>query len=189
MLKGAKTSLWIRQIQLGLGGLVIGTIGAYSQDGAIIAKNGFFQVGLGFGVWGLGFRVEQVGAIIAKNGFFQVGLGSKAKKVISSNQDRSPKDNTKWKNQNPISLSTPPPPPRCCLQGYTNFIWMVVCINSLGGLLVAVVVKYTDNIAKAFAVSVSIVLSSFISVPLFGIPITLLFMIGTGTTKTLESTP
>lgn len=106
MLKGAKTSLWIRQIQLGLGGLVIGTIGAYSQDGAIIAKNGFFQ-------------------------------------------------------------------------GYTNFIWMVVCINSLGGLLVAVVVKYTDNIAKAFAVSVSIILSSFISVPLFGIPITLLFMIGT----------
>jgi UDP-sugar transporter A1/2/3 len=57
MLKGAKTSLWIRQIQLGLGGLVIGTIGAYSQDGAIIAKNGFFQVGLGFGVWGLGFGV------------------------------------------------------------------------------------------------------------------------------------
>ena len=79
--------------------------------------------------------------------------------------------------------------PPSCLQGYTNFIWMVVCINSLGGLLVAVVVKYTDNIAKAFAVSVSIILSSFISVPLFGIPITLLFMIGTGTPEPLDFTP
>ena len=48
MLKGAKTSLWIRQIQLGIGGLAIGTFGAYANDGAKIVENGFFQVCL---VW------------------------------------------------------------------------------------------------------------------------------------------
>jgi len=106
MLKGAKTSLWIRQIQLGVGGIAIGTFGAFSKDGNVIKEHGFFQ-------------------------------------------------------------------------GYTGFVWFLVCLNSLGGLLVAVVVKYTDNIAKAFAVSISIILSAIISIPLFGNSISGLFFIGT----------
>jgi UDP-sugar transporter A1/2/3 len=36
---------------------------------------------------------------------------------------------------------------------------------------VAVVVKYADNLYKAFAVSISIVLSSLISIPLFNFSI------------------
>ena len=32
--------------------------------------------------------------------------------------------------------------------GYDNFVWFTVLQNALGGLLVAVVVKYADNILK-----------------------------------------
>ena len=32
--------------------------------------------------------------------------------------------------------------------GYDNFVWFTVMQNALGGLLVAVVVKYADNILK-----------------------------------------
>ena len=32
--------------------------------------------------------------------------------------------------------------------GYDNFVWFTVAQNALGGLLVAVVVKYADNILK-----------------------------------------
>ena len=32
--------------------------------------------------------------------------------------------------------------------GYDNFVWFTVAQNALGGLLVAVVVKYDDNILK-----------------------------------------
>ena len=40
---------------------------------------------------------------------------------------------------------------------------MVVLNQALGGLIVAVVVKYADNILKGFATSVSIVLSGIVS--------------------------
>ena len=36
--------------------------------------------------------------------------------------------------------------------------WYVVFANALGGLFVALVMKYADNILKGFATSVSIVL-------------------------------
>ena len=42
-----------------------------------------------------------------------------------------------------------------------------------GGILVAVVVKYADNLYKAFAVSISIVLSSIVSIWLFNFTIRL----------------
>lgn len=49
------------------------------------------------------------------------------------------------------------------LQGYNNVIWMVVLLQAYGGLVIALVVKYADNILKGFAVSLSIILSSFVS--------------------------
>lgn len=47
--------------------------------------------------------------------------------------------------------------------GYNSIIWVVVLLQAYGGLLIALVVKYADNILKGFAVSLSIILSSFIS--------------------------
>lgn len=47
--------------------------------------------------------------------------------------------------------------------GYNCIIWVVVLLQAYGGLLIALVVKYADNILKGFAVSLSIILSSFIS--------------------------
>jgi len=48
-------------------------------------------------------------------------------------------------------------------QGYNGIIWVVVLLQAYGGLVIALVVKYADNILKGFAVSLSIILSSFIS--------------------------
>ncbi|VDN55614.1 unnamed protein product [Dracunculus medinensis] len=48
-------------------------------------------------------------------------------------------------------------------QGYNVVIWIVILFQAFGGLIIALVVKYADNILKGFAVSLSIILSSFIS--------------------------
>lgn len=49
------------------------------------------------------------------------------------------------------------------LQGYNKITWIVISLQAFGGLVVAAVVKYADNILKGFATSVSIVVSSFVS--------------------------
>ncbi|XP_068604615.1 solute carrier family 35 member A3b [Brachionichthys hirsutus] len=48
-------------------------------------------------------------------------------------------------------------------QGYNGITWTVVVLQAGGGLIVAVVIKYADNILKGFATSVSIITSAFIS--------------------------
>ncbi|EJD74349.1 UGT1 protein [Loa loa] len=53
-------------------------------------------------------------------------------------------------------------------QGYNSIIWTVVLLQAYGGLVIALVVKYADNILKGFAVSFSIVLSSVMSYWLLG---------------------
>lgn len=47
--------------------------------------------------------------------------------------------------------------------GYDGLICAVILMQALGGLLVALVVRYADSILKAFATSVSIVLSAILS--------------------------
>mmetsp|Transcript_93209 Transcript_93209/g.266412 ORF Transcript_93209/g.266412 Transcript_93209/m.266412 type:complete len:89 (+) Transcript_93209:1111-1377(+) len=51
--------------------------------------------------------------------------------------------------------------------GYHFSTWCAIFLGSGGGLLVALVVKYADNVLKGFATSVSIVLSSVLSVFIF----------------------
>lgn len=46
---------------------------------------------------------------------------------------------------------------------YNYAAWMAVLLNSMGGLVVAMVVKYADNVVKGFATSVSIVLTALVS--------------------------
>jgi UDP-sugar transporter A1/2/3 len=47
-------------------------------------------------------------------------------------------------------------------QGWNVMVWGTVLVAAIGGLTVAMVVKYTDNIAKAFATSCSIVLAGVV---------------------------
>ncbi|XP_053908204.1 UDP-galactose translocator isoform X2 [Cuculus canorus] len=52
--------------------------------------------------------------------------------------------------------------------GYNPAVWAVVVNQAAGGLLVAVVVRYADNILKGFATALSILASTVASVHLFG---------------------
>lgn len=65
------------------------------------------------------------------------------------------------------------------LYGYNFLVWMVVLLQAAGGLLVAIVVKYADNILKGFATSISIVLSSIISFYITGNIPSIQYLLGT----------
>jgi UDP-sugar transporter A1/2/3 len=85
----------------------------------------------------------------------------------------------------PVIYSTPAPPSRgFVLDLFRNFggwAWATVAIQVFGGLVTAVVIKYSDNILKGFATSLSIIISSLASVLLFDFRITPAFMIGSTT--------
>ena len=65
------------------------------------------------------------------------------------------------------------------LFGYSTLVWIVICMQAFGGLLVAVVVKYADNILKGFATSFSIILSCVVSVYIFSFTVSVQFLLGT----------
>lgn len=65
------------------------------------------------------------------------------------------------------------------LYGFDAFVYFLVLLQAGGGLIVAVVVKYADNILKGFATSLAIVLSCFASIILFSFQVTLQFALGT----------
>mmetsp|Transcript_21267 Transcript_21267/g.31488 ORF Transcript_21267/g.31488 Transcript_21267/m.31488 type:complete len:392 (-) Transcript_21267:148-1323(-) len=94
ILKGSSTSLWVRNIQMGIPSMVISLLTVYIQDGRIVAEKGFFV-------------------------------------------------------------------------GYSPLVWTVVVIQAVGGLIVAVVVKYADNVLKTFASSFGIVISCIVSAIFF----------------------
>lgn len=63
--------------------------------------------------------------------------------------------------------------------GYNNLVWLNIVIQSAGGLLVAVVIKYADNILKGFATSIAIIVSCLASSYLFNTVIDTVFAFGT----------
>lgn len=65
------------------------------------------------------------------------------------------------------------------LKGFDGFVWYLVVLQAAGGLIVAVVVKYADNILKGFATSVAIVISCVVSMYLFDFHLTVQFACGT----------
>ena len=105
ILKGSQTSLWIRNVQMGLPSILIAYLTIYGKDAAAVASQGF-------------------------------------------------------------------------LGGYTPLVWTVVTVQAAGGLIVAVVVKYADNVLKVFATSFSIVISCIISAFLFSFRPTFSFVVG-----------
>ncbi|XP_040581254.1 UDP-N-acetylglucosamine transporter [Lepeophtheirus salmonis] len=48
-------------------------------------------------------------------------------------------------------------------KNFDAIVWAIILIQGTGGLIVAAVVKYTDNIQKGFATSISIIISSLTS--------------------------
>ncbi|XP_005191153.2 UDP-N-acetylglucosamine transporter [Musca domestica] len=62
--------------------------------------------------------------------------------------------------------------------GYDLFIWYLVMLQAGGGLIVAVVVKYADNILKGFATSLAIIISCVASIYIFDFNLTFKFAFG-----------
>ncbi|CAM9123270.1 unnamed protein product, partial [Ascophyllum nodosum] len=62
--------------------------------------------------------------------------------------------------------------------GYDPMVWLCISLHSLGGLAVAMVVKYADNVVKCFATSISIVLSCVVSIAFLGMTISQQFVLG-----------
>lgn len=63
-------------------------------------------------------------------------------------------------------------------QGYSPMVVITITVQAVGGLIVAVVVKYADNVLKVFATSFSIILSCIISAFAFDFRPNLLFIVG-----------
>ena len=64
------------------------------------------------------------------------------------------------------------------LHGFTPVTWGVVGMNVAGGLLVAVTIKYADNILRGFAQAVAIILGAVGSHFLFSFHFTGSFLLG-----------
>lgn len=64
--------------------------------------------------------------------------------------------------------------------GYDAFVVYLVLLNAGGGLLVAMVVEYADNILKGFATSLAIIIACVASVFIFQFSVTLQFAVGAG---------
>ena len=63
--------------------------------------------------------------------------------------------------------------------GYTPIVWTVISVQAVGGLIVAVVVKYADNVMKVFASAIAIIVSCIVSAFLFHFRPTFQFSFGT----------
>lgn len=62
--------------------------------------------------------------------------------------------------------------------GYSSVVWLYVGVQAFGGLLIAAVIKYADNILKAFATSVAIILVALIANLFFAFELSRLFFAG-----------
>lgn len=63
--------------------------------------------------------------------------------------------------------------------GYNAVVWTAIMFQAAGGIVVALVINYADNIAKNFATSISILISCVASVYFFDFQVTLSFFLGT----------
>jgi UDP-sugar transporter A1/2/3 len=64
------------------------------------------------------------------------------------------------------------------LHGFTGWVWALVCLQAGGGLLVAAVIKYADNVLKGLATGVSVCFATACSTILFRTPLSGQFSVG-----------
>lgn len=64
--------------------------------------------------------------------------------------------------------------------GYNKVVWIAIFLQAFGGIIVALCVKFADNIAKNFATSISILVSFVASVYFFDFVVTVNFLAGAG---------
>mmetsp|Transcript_7910 Transcript_7910/g.14641 ORF Transcript_7910/g.14641 Transcript_7910/m.14641 type:complete len:395 (-) Transcript_7910:375-1559(-) len=64
------------------------------------------------------------------------------------------------------------------LRGFDAVVWGLGVNNAVGGLIVALVVKYADNILKCFSNALSTVIGTLICIPLFGFEPSAMFALG-----------
>jgi len=62
--------------------------------------------------------------------------------------------------------------------GFTGWVWLIVALQAGGGMLVAAIIKYADNVLKGLATGVSVCVATAASAGLFGTPIGGQFTIG-----------
>jgi UDP-sugar transporter A1/2/3 len=62
--------------------------------------------------------------------------------------------------------------------GFNVWVWILVVLQAGGGLLVAAVIKYADNVLKGLATGVSVVFATVLSMILFGTPLSNQFIFG-----------
>jgi len=67
---------------------------------------------------------------------------------------------------------------RGLLTGFDGFVWALVVLNASGGLVVAAVIKYGDNILKNFSTASAVVVGSLISFSLFDFQPNIQFVFG-----------
>lgn len=78
------------------------------------------------------------------------------------------------------TIATGPDAAKPFMHGFTGWVWAVVVLQAGGGMLVAAVIKYADNVLKGLATGVSVVVATACSMVLFGTPLTGSFAVGAG---------
>lgn len=74
--------------------------------------------------------------------------------------------------------SSSSPATQSYMHGFTAWVWILVLLQAGGGLLVAAVIKYADNVLKGLATGVSVVFATVLSMILFGTPLSNQFIFG-----------
>jgi UDP-sugar transporter A1/2/3 len=64
------------------------------------------------------------------------------------------------------------------LHGFNSWVWVLVLLQAGGGMLVAAIIKYADNVLKGLATGVSVVVATAASMILFHTPLTRPFVMG-----------
>jgi UDP-sugar transporter A1/2/3 len=132
---------------------------------------GMFSIAIGL----VGLMITEDGAKVERDGFFH-GYTNVTWCVIESTLRPYTRAQYTTRLHSLTVHSTPPPPSRC-----------VIAIQALGGIVIAMAIKYADNIIKNFATSCSILLSclfqyffmDFEITPLFGAGVlVVLFSVG-----------
>eukprot|EP00193_Tetraselmis_chui_P008587 CAMPEP_0177755804 /NCGR_PEP_ID=MMETSP0491_2-20121128/2766_1 /TAXON_ID=63592 /ORGANISM="Tetraselmis chuii, Strain PLY429" /LENGTH=338 /DNA_ID=CAMNT_0019271335 /DNA_START=122 /DNA_END=1138 /DNA_ORIENTATION=+ len=63
--------------------------------------------------------------------------------------------------------------------GYDWITFIMILNHALSGLAVSMVMKFANNIVKVYATSVAMLMTTLVSIPLFGFQLTLPFVLGT----------